>query len=204
MKGAVIIICGYQGAGKSLLTKEFIKPVHPKRLRILDINAEYVEKYPDSVVAIRSGEFKGEPDFEQFEYEMIHAKETVFVGEDATVVFSHRGYNKELVRAIIKKRHSKNIYLLLFHSLRVVPRDVFEYADELWLLKTADTDDTIAMKYRGTGVQELVNEVRLLEDYHWSERQQVPIRDRHYKVLKIKKGQLDKNKTDNEQQEQEG
>jgi len=185
MKGFAVIIVGYQGAGKSLLSKELIKEAHPTRLRILDINREYVDKHP--VVA----DEEGEPDFETYIEMMIREKQKIFVTEDATTIFSHRGYDPRLVRAIIKKRHSENVYIFLFHSLRVVPRDVFEYSDELWLLKTADTDDTIAGKYKGTGVQELLTEVRKLPEFEWSKSQPLPVRDKHFKVMQIKKGKVD-------------
>jgi len=176
MKGLALIIVGYQGAGKTLLTKQLIKNIHPERLRIMDVNNEYGV---------------GRPDFEVFTNQMINETEKVFIVEDATVIFSHRGYNRELVESVISKRHTKNVYVFLFHSLRVVPRDVFEYSDELWLLKTADTDDTLNSKYKGTGVQELLDEVRTLPEFEWSEKQQFPVRDIHYKVLQIKKGKLD-------------
>jgi len=192
MKGLAIVIVGYQGAGKSLLAKSLIKGVHPTRLAILDINREYVEQHPDSVVAVTEGPEKGEPDFDRYIEMMIKEKGKIFVTEDATVIFSHRGYDPNLVRAIIKKRHSGNVYIFLFHSLRVVPRDVFEYSDELWLLKTADTDDSISGKYKGTGVQELLDEVRQLPEFEYSRKQKLPVRDEHYKVLFIKKAKVDK------------
>jgi len=185
MKGFVLIIVGYQGAGKSLLAKKIIEGVHPDRLRILDINNEYSEI--GGVVA----DDEGEPDFDTYSEMMIREKEVVFITEDATTIFPHRGYDKNLVRAIIKKRHSKNTYIFLFHSLRVVPRDVFEYADELWLLKTADTEDSFD-RFKGTGLLETFNEVQTLPEFEWSKQQPLPIRDKHYKVLQIKRGKLDK------------
>ncbi len=184
MKGAAVIIVGYQGAGKSLLAKAMIKSVHYSNLRILDINKEYD--------AGQVADDQGEPDFDTYIEQMIVEKKKVFVTEDATTIFSHRGYDARLVRAIIKKRHSENVYIFLFHSLRVVPRDVFEYSDELWLLKTADTDDSIQTKYKGTGVLELMNDVRQLPEFEWTKSQPIPVRDKHYKVLQIKKGKIDK------------
>lgn len=189
MKGAAIIIVGYQGAGKTLLSKSLIKSVHSSNLRILDINNEYTE------FGGRVADKEGEPDFDTYIEMMIAEKKKVFVTEDATVIFSHRGYDPRLVRAIIKKRHSENVYIFLFHSLRVIPRDVFEYSDELWLLKTADTDDTIAGKYKGTGVIELLNDVRALPEFEWTKSHPLPLRDKHFKVLQIKKGKVDKTVT---------
>lgn len=190
MKGASIIIAGYQGAGKTLLAKSIIEPVHEDRLRILDINDEYGE-FGKGIVKDK----EGEPDFETYSQMMIRDRQKIFLTEDATTIFPHRGYDLNLVRAIIKKRHSQNVYLFLFHSLRVVPRDVFEYSDELWLLKTADTDDSIASKYKGTGVQELLEEVRKLPEYEWSKSQPLPVLNKHYKVLQIKKPKVDKTVT---------
>ncbi len=68
MKGLAIIIVGYQGAGKSLLAKSIIKPVHSSNLRILDINNEYTEF--GGVVS----DDEGEPDFETFQESMIKDK----------------------------------------------------------------------------------------------------------------------------------
>jgi archaellum biogenesis ATPase FlaH len=191
MKGVAIIIVGYQGAGKTLLSKALLKGAHHSRIKILDINDEYKKEFPSSPVMKVNAKGKLRPDKQMFREMMIDMDNTIFVCEDATVVFSHRSYDEELLEAIVAKRHSGNMYLFLYHSLRSIPRDVYDYFDELWLLKTADSDDAIT-KFRGTGVQELLNEVRLLPEFEYSERQKLPIRDKHFKVLQIKKGKLDK------------
>jgi hypothetical protein len=191
MNGLVAIIVGYQGAGKSCLVRSMIEPVHGSRLKILDVNNEYENVKGADRYILTTPKGLHKIDFDRFTSDMTELKETVFVIEDATTIFSHRGYDPELLRALIGKRHTKNIYLLLFHSLRVIPRDVFEYADDLYLLKTADTDDIVNTKFRGTGVTELLAEVRNLPDFKWSEKQKFPVKDTHYKILRIKKGKVD-------------
>jgi len=187
MKGFALIIVGYQGAGKSLLTKELAKKVHRNRLRILDVYEEY-EDFTDIVYRDNEDLL----DKESFIEDMIKEKEKMFITEDATFIFSHRGYDERLVRAIVGKRHSENIYIFLFHSLRVVPIDVYDFCDELWLLKTADKEKTVLRKYEGTGIEDLYFAVRDLPEFEWSEKQPVPVRDKHYKVMQIKKGKIDK------------
>jgi len=192
MKGFALIIVGYQGAGKSLLSKDIIKNATAERLRILDIYEEYLE-FTNNELQYIDEEDLIDPD--SFTEDMIKMKDKIFIAEDATFIFPHRGYDKRLVRAIVGKRHSKNVYIFLFHSLRVIPIDVYAYSDEIWLLKTSDTEDGLWDKYKGTGVMELWNEVNQLPEFEWSEKQPLPIRDKHFKVMQIKKGKIDKTVT---------
>lgn len=188
MKGFTLIIVGYQGAGKSLLVKDIIKKVSRDRIRVFDVNDEYSD-FTD--VDYRDED--GVLDKEAFRNDMITLKDTIFVVEDATVIFSNRkGYDEKLAMAIIGKRHSHNVYIFLFHAMRVIPVDVYEFSDELWLLKTADKEKTVYSKYDGTGAEELWEEVKSLPEFEWSEKQQVPIRDTHYKVMQIKRGKTDR------------
>jgi hypothetical protein len=195
MKGFAVIIVGYQGAGKSLLSKNVIKKANHDRLRILDIYEEYLD-FTDGELQYIDEEDLIDPD--AFTEDMIKLKDKIFVAEDATFIFPHRGYDKRLVRAIVGKRHSGNVYMFLFHSLRVIPIDVYAYADEIWLLKTADTEDGLKDKFKGTGVIELWQEVNKLPEFEWSEKQPLPLRDKHYKVMQIKKGKIDKTVTRNQ------
>ena len=191
MKGFAVIIVGYQGAGKTLLVKDLIKKVDKDRLRILDINEEY-EEFTDLV-------YRDEEDLldkDTFTEDMITQKEKIFIIEDATVIFSNRkGYNERLAMAIIGKRHSKNVYVFLFHCLRVIPIDVYDYADEIWLLKTADKEKNVYQKYDGSGIEDLWEEVKKLPEYEWTEKEPVPVKDKHFKVMQIKKGKIDKTVT---------
>ena len=183
MKGFAVIIVGYQGAGKSLLVKNTIKNVAHERLRILDIYEEYLDFTNGELQYIDEEEDLIDPD--KFTEDMIHLKDKIFVAEDATFIFPHRGYDKRLVRAIVGKRHSGNVYFFLFHALQVIPTDVYMYSDEIWLLKTADKEDGLKDRYKGTNVIELWKEVEKLPEFEWSEKQQVPIRDKHFKITII-------------------
>ncbi len=188
MKGFSLIIVGYQGAGKSLLAKNLIKKIHPSRLHILDIYNEY-DYIPG---ADRYLTVNNRLDFDRFKNDMVTLEGRIFIAEDATIIFSHRGRSQELLESIIGKRHSQNTYIFLFHSLRAIPRDVFDYSDQLWLLKTGERSDIVESNFKGTDVIEVFEQVKNMPEFEWSERQPLPIADKHYKVMQIKKGKIDR------------
>jgi len=72
-------------------------------------------------------------------------RNTVCVFEDATMFFEGR-INMPMRKLIFSKAHSKNIYLLVFHSINSVPPRILEASDYVVLFKTLDTPQKVKYK----------------------------------------------------------
>lgn len=131
----VIVNVGFTGTGKTVGTKEIIKGLHVP-LFIYDVNNEYKE-FSGAVIK----------PFEQFLAEANLKKNTCIVFEEATIFFSHASSTKEIMELLVRKRHSKNLIILNFHSLRKVPLFILDFTDYLILRKTNDNPENIRKKF---------------------------------------------------------
>lgn len=131
----VIVNVGFTGTGKTVGTKEILKGLHVP-LFIYDVNNEYKE-------------FKGSvlKSFEDFLQEANLKKNHCIVFEEATIFFSHSGSSKMIMELLVRKRHTKNLIILNFHSLRKVPLYILDFTDYLILRKTNDNPETIRKKF---------------------------------------------------------
>ena len=73
---------------------------------------------------------------------------TAIVFEEATIFFSNRGRSEEVIDLLVRKRHTNNIIILLFHSIRSVPNYIFELIDYIILFKTNDNEKLIHDKFK--------------------------------------------------------
>ena len=97
-----------------------------------------------------------------------HGVPTTFVWEEATGYLGNIGGTKaderRVVRALVRRFHTKHVNILLFHSIRAVPVWVMDYADTLVLFPTADRPSLVASKFKGwdaiTEAFSLVNDPR--------------------------------------------
>lgn len=78
---------------------------------------------------------------------------TTFVWEEATSYLGNVGVSgrdrERVIKALIRRFHTKHVNILLFHSLRGVPVWVMDFADRLILFKTNDRPSLIQTKFRG-------------------------------------------------------
>ena len=128
MKGAAYIVCGATGMGKSSFVKKIVSSVHEGARLIHDVNAEYTDLY--------KGKFHD--DFEDFARLTTTVKKSLIVYEEATAFISNRGGNKHLRKVLVAKRHDCNLIFLVFHSLRSIPRDLYDLCNYVVLFKTSD------------------------------------------------------------------
>ena len=127
-----IIICAASGRGKTTLVKNLLH--NAKNVWIYDVNNEYVNGY------------KAE-DFEYFKNEALKKTGSFIVFEEGTVFFPQRGCDKNLMNLLIRKRHTKNTIVTIFHSLNRIPMYILEQANYIFLKKTNDRATVVERNY---------------------------------------------------------
>lgn len=130
----LLIIVGCPGAGKTHYTKTLIKDVNKAALNIFDVNDEYQEFYP----------YPFDADMEAFVEKCKRTRKGVHVIEDATGFLPVNGRNMPLVRCLQGRRHTGNTFILLFHSMRTVPKYLTDFANAIVIFKTMDAPKRVA------------------------------------------------------------
>lgn len=155
MIGNSIIITGGTGTGKSTYVKKLLSKVNPSRIILFDLNNEYPKNY--SIDNFNYSSFNAIDNFCEV---ACTAKNSVIVFEEATVFFSNRGNNQKIISMLISKRHKKNILIFIFHSLRSIPRYIFDYSNKLILFKTNDSFEVVKSKFNHTDLEAAFKEVQ--------------------------------------------
>lgn len=127
----LLIIVGCPGAGKTYLAKQLIKPVHTGAAYIFDVNNEYGDTYRQWFTEL-------DGDFNEFVTHIRRVKKAVILFEDATGYLPVNGRNVPLVKAIQARRHTGNTFIILFHSMRDVPKYIARFANAIYIFKTLD------------------------------------------------------------------
>jgi hypothetical protein len=100
---------------------------------------------------------------------IIRVKNAVIAIEEATIFFNNRGTSDELTQILVQKRHTHNYIFLCFHSLRSVPRFVFDLCNYLTLFKTNDSPVVIDQKFKDERINEMFERVKNNKDSHYYE-----------------------------------
>lgn len=135
-----ILVVGRTKSGKTTAVKKILSALNMRK-EIYDVQREYNTGKPL-------------PDMEDFLNLAAGLTETCIVFEEATIFFSNRGDEKVLKRILVSKRHTRNIIILCFHSLRSVPTYIFDLTDFYVLHKTNDNVRLIEKKFEGMQVVE--------------------------------------------------
>lgn len=133
------LIVGSTGTGKTTFVKKILKLSKSKKY-IYDINREYTEF---------NNEFIFNSDFNFFCSATDKLKNSVIVFEEATIFFNNKGSNKSTTEQLVRKRHTNNVLVFVFHSLRTIPLHIFDLIDFLVLHKTGDNINLINRKFDG-------------------------------------------------------
>jgi Cdc6-like AAA superfamily ATPase len=128
----LILYIGHTGTGKTHRVKTLLKQTK-KDVYCFDVNDEYKEHKREI------------DDFKLFLENCKNLRDHNIIFEDAT------GYLKgqtieDMRKLIVAKRHKKNNIIMLFHSINSVPPFIFELANYIVLMKTADEASTIKNK----------------------------------------------------------
>lgn len=132
MSGKSILVVGARGTGKTTTNKSMVSKVHPSARLVLDVNGEYRDLYPYDFIG-----------FDQFTERMTQVKDCFIVVEEATIYLNNRGHNSNITDALVKARHNNNTVLFSFHSLRSIPKYIFDLSNMIILHKTGDNEDII-------------------------------------------------------------
>jgi len=99
--------------------------------------------------------------------------------DEATMCFNNRGYSSELNKILVRKRHAKNTYVLIFHSLRQIPLYIKDFIDVVLLFKTNDSEQDAERFPNGSKILEAQQK---LKNYKTNFGQKP---EKHYKPMKI-------------------
>jgi len=153
------MLIGCTRSGKSFMGKSMIRPVNPKALWVHDVQGEYA-KLPW---------FKGHAvhgNIDNF-LEMIYDEERdkhlitngVFVFEEATNFFSTRGYDRVMRSLLVGKYHSNNTYIMMFHGLQDVPKNLLRLCTDIFIFKTLDNPDYVDKNFNYLGISQAWHKV---------------------------------------------
>ena len=158
-----LIIVGATGTGKTTYIKNMLKKVPCKEsLFIYDVNNEYSDLFPYPLIGI-----------EDFMEKTQFMKKGIFVLEEATIYLNNRSSNEYLINLMVRKRHTFNTIILVFHSMRSVPRYIYELSNFITIFKTNDSSEMTARELKDDRLEGLMNEIKENKDIHF------------YKTLKI-------------------
>lgn len=150
-----IIYVGITGAGKSTLVKRNLTNVHPSRLLVYDVQREY-KTYPDNYEL---------PDIDIFQNNVHNLRNGHAVFEEATMFFSNRGRDENMIKILVNKRHHNNVIHLCFHSIADIPGNIFKHVTYVYLLQTNDVLDVVEKRFpKLLNAWKLVNEHPLKAD----------------------------------------
>jgi hypothetical protein len=136
MSGKCFIIAGGTGTGKTTFLMERLENINKNALHLYDVNNEYTSFY--------GKEFT---DFETFAKTGTKLKNAVQVYEEATIFLSNRGSNDNIRDILVRKRHTNCTIFFVFHSMRTVPKWVYDLSNYVVLFKTNDSEGTIDKKF---------------------------------------------------------
>ena len=137
-----ILLIGMTGQGKSTYLKKLIDKSGRKAI-IYDVNNEH-------------NQGRNLPDFNEFLNRVTKVKGSLIAFEEATIFFSSKSSDKQMRELLIRKRHTNNLIILLFHSIRTIPIDIFDFVNYYVLFKTNDREAYLKTKYKDS---------QILEDY---------------------------------------
>jgi hypothetical protein len=138
------IVCGGQGQGKTTFVKNSVSKM--QGVIVLDVNNEYKDLEKEGAKLIIK-------DFRTSLENIKNLNGITLIVEEATVFFSNRKYDENLLELIIRKRHQKNNIFLIYHSLTDIPDYLLRLSDYLILFKTKDNSVKIDQKYNNTDIR---------------------------------------------------
>jgi hypothetical protein len=147
----LIVVIGATGQGKTPFVRKYI---NGKNCIVFDIQNEYGDKakyegqetlnLPTDNNLSRSRYIGTDKD--EFISLCNKKRNTICVFEEATIFF--QGSTEENMRHIIfSKAHTRNNFLLIFHSINSVPPRIMEAANYVVLYRTNDEIKKVATKY---------------------------------------------------------
>ena len=160
-KNVTLLIVGQKGTGKTTLAKKLLeRSVLPKKLIFDPTGQEAWQSYPrinpEHLPYWKKGAKRL---FEENTEEMLrlinqYIRDTFNVFDDASAYVDFI-VNTELKALLTRNRHYNNDLVFIFHSLRLVPVRLYEYASHLILFKTNDTDQHLRKLDKVPNIEEI-------------------------------------------------
>ncbi len=132
MSGKTFLFIGMRGMGKTTLVKKTLAGAHPDSLLIFDPNGEYTS-FTNGRPPITN--------FKLFAQKAMQVENAVIVVEEATVFLNNRGFNVDFLEVVVRARHTNNSIICVFHTLKSVPKYIFDLCNYVILLKTGMSDN---------------------------------------------------------------
>lgn len=136
MADFILLQVGSRGVGKSYATKAIIKNVN-KPLYIYDINGEYKNFYKKPFVM-----------FDVFLNQIRFVQNSFIVIEEASIFLGHNNTKRILIELLTRSRHTKNSFILNFHSFSKVPLYILDFTNYITVFKTNDIEDRVYKKFK--------------------------------------------------------
>lgn len=149
MAGQSVIVVGTNGTGKTTYIKERLSKVNKSSLLIYDINKEYEDFYDKPFVKMND-----------FLETATQVNNGVIVFEEATIFFNNRSTNEEMRELLVRRRHTKNMIFLVFHSIRSIPRDIMDMSNYLILKYSVDSPKFISRKFENEAIDDAVIQLK--------------------------------------------
>jgi ATPase family associated with various cellular activities (AAA). len=155
------ILVGSTGCGKTYFTKQLLKTVHKNALLIFDVNNEWKEYYP----------YPFDADIDKFLEKANKVRKGVILIEDATAFLSNRGRSDLLTKILVAKRHTQNTIILLFHSMRSIPKYIVDISTHIVIFKTNDPLTLVEKAFENEKITEAFERVQTNAKNHpfWSQ-----------------------------------
>lgn len=133
-----IILVGATGTGKTTYVKQNILSNLPRMKKLIyDVNNEYKE-YRGSI-------FMPIKDFLKKANECTN---TIIMYEEATIFFKHNNQSTDITEQLVRKRHTNNLFIFNFHSLRQVPLYILDFCNYIVIKNTVDNHKNVEDKFK--------------------------------------------------------
>lgn len=147
-EGKVWLIVGKKKMGKTFFLRSLLKPVHPKNLFLYDPTGQYNDFYKKPFL-----------DFDKFIEVCTKVSGAVIAIEEGTINIGHAPI-KEVKDFCAGSMNKGNTVFMIFHSLRTVPRYIYDLSEMIVLFKTKDDLDLVMEKFKDAGLIKIFKELQ--------------------------------------------
>lgn len=144
----VILIVGQRKTGKTTDLRNLIKNVHPSALLLHDISNQFTDLYKKPFLPIN-----------EFTKVCNKISEGVIAFEEATVFIGHHKL-EDVAEFLVTSRHRKNTVIFVFHSLRSIPRYIYDLSNIVILHKTKDNISFVQSRFEDDELSKIFLQVK--------------------------------------------
>lgn len=148
IKSKVIIVVGRKGVGKSTFIRSLTMKANIESLFIYDHNFDHQDYYKKP--------FLNFPEFAELSNKIMRG---IIVYEEATIFLGHMK-NFSMQELLVSSRRRENTVILVFHSLRSVPRYIYDLGNFIVLFKTNDEYKFVNHRFESPDLLKLFESVK--------------------------------------------